>query len=143
MWQIKTVEQLTTSELLAIAKARIAVFVVEQNCPYQEIDDLDKLALHLFQTNPTGDITAYCRLIPTDYQIKLGRVLVKKTARHTGLGRDLVAKALTISKERYPDKPVFAQAQTYLQDFYASFGFKAISEAYLEDNIPHIDMLLD
>lgn len=143
MWQVKTFDQLTTLELFTILKERVTVFVVEQNCPYQEIDDLDKEALHLFKLDSQDQVLAYCRLIPTASQVKLGRVLVSQEARKSGLGRELVAQALTVCQDKFPDMPVFAQAQTYLQDFYASFGFKAISQSYLEDNIPHIDMLLD
>ena len=143
MWEVKTFDQLTKDELLAIFKERIAVFVVEQNCPYPDIDDFDKEAIHIFLKGQDEQLLAYCRLIPTDKAIKLGRVLVKSNARGTGLGKDLVAKALSISKDKYPDKPVFAQAQVYLQNFYSDFGFTPISEPYLEDNIPHIDMLLE
>lgn len=143
MWHLKTFDQLSTNELFSLLKERVAVFVVEQECPYPEIDDLDKEALHLFKLDNQGQVLAYCRLIPTASQVKLGRVLVSQAARKSGLGKELVAQALTVCQDKFPELPVFAQAQTYLQDFYASFGFRAISQAYLEDNIPHIDMLRD
>ncbi|MGT2866415.1 GNAT family N-acetyltransferase [Streptococcus fryi] len=143
MFIVKSFQDLSTSEFFEIAKKRVAVFVLEQNCPYQEIDDLDPISLHIFKTDESGKILAYCRLIPTEETIKLGRVLVSKEYRQTGLGRALVSQALATCKNKFPDKTIFAQAQTYLQDFYSSFGFKSISEPYLEDNIPHIDMLLD
>ncbi|MDV5973619.1 GNAT family N-acetyltransferase [Streptococcus canis] len=142
MWILKPFDQLETEELFAIYKERVAVFVVEQACPYPEVDDLDKEALHLFAKDQHG-ITAYCRLIPTKDQLKLGRVLVVKRVRKSGLGRDLIAKALEVAEEYFPDLPVYAQAQAYLEQFYGSFGFKPISEIYLEDDIPHLDMMKD
>lgn len=141
MWTIKPFEQVTTDELFKFLKARVDVFVVEQECPYPEIDDLDLLAIHLFKTDSDGQIMAYCRLIETDKEIKLGRVLVSQEHRKDGLGRELVAKALEFCAETYPSKPVYAQAQAYLENFYGSFGFIATSDVYLEDDIPHIDMI--
>ncbi|EHI70673.1 GNAT family N-acetyltransferase [Streptococcus ictaluri] len=140
MWTIKSFDTLTTEELFSIYKERIAVFVVEQNCPYPDIDDLDLKALHLFQKDDKGNVMAYCRLIVEEDQVKLGRVLVRQDARQAGLGRHLVSTALKICHEKFPNLPVYAQAQAYLQDFYTFFGFQATSEVYLEDDIPHIDM---
>ncbi|RLV43968.1 GNAT family N-acetyltransferase [Streptococcus iniae] len=141
MWTIKTFQELTTEELFHILKARVDVFVVEQACAYPEIDNLDKDSYHLFHTNNKQQLDAYCRLIPSDKLIKLGRVLTSKTSRKTGLGRQLVEQALGFCLQHYPDLPVYAQAQAHLQNFYASFGFKATSNVYLEDDIPHIDMI--
>ncbi|HEK9074447.1 TPA: GNAT family N-acetyltransferase [Streptococcus equi subsp. zooepidemicus] len=140
MWVVKAFDQLTRDELFAIYKERVAVFVVEQQCPYPDIDDLDQKAIHLFK-QVDSELRAYCRLIPTDNSIKLGRVLVAQKARRTGLGRDLVHQALAYCQQHFPKLPVYAQAQAYLEPFYSSFGFKAVSEIYLEDNIPHIDMI--
>lgn len=142
MWTLKTLEELSMRQLHQIYKARTEVFVVEQNCAYPEVDDLDLKALHLFLEN-SGAVLAYCRLIDCPNQVKLGRVLVVQAARKDGLGRSLVTKVLEICQENFPEKPIYAQAQTYLQDFYDFFGFKPISESYLEDGIPHIDMLLE
>ncbi|MGT2934808.1 GNAT family N-acetyltransferase [Streptococcus castoreus] len=142
MWVLKTFDQLTTDELFQIYKARVAVFVVEQACAYHEVDNFDKEALHLFSMGK-NDIKAYCRLIPTKDQIKLGRVLVAQDARRNGLAHDLVAKALEHAKDQFPNLPIYAQAQAYLERFYASFGFKPISDVYLEDDIPHLDMMKD
>ncbi|MBF7094789.1 GNAT family N-acetyltransferase [Streptococcus sp. HF-1907] len=141
MWIVKPFNQLNTQELFLIYQARTTVFVVEQNCPYQEVDDDDLSAIHVFDLRD-GQIAAYCRLIPTDSQVKLGRVLVSKDFRKDGLGRDLVQKALQVAKQTGFQLPVYAQAQAYLEKFYASFGFKATSEVYLEDDIPHLDMIL-
>lgn len=141
MWTIKPFEQVTTDELFKFLKTRVDVFVVEQECPYPEIDDLDLIAIHFFKTDSDGQIMAYCRLIETDKEMKLGRVLVSQEHRKDGLGRELVAKVLDYCAKTYPSKPVYAQAQAYLEKFYGSFGFVATSDVYLEDDIPHIDMI--
>ncbi|WP_205015650.1 GNAT family N-acetyltransferase [Streptococcus porcinus] len=141
MWMVKSFKELSREQLFAILKVRVEVFVVEQNCAYPEIDELDKTAIHLFKIDEFGQVMAYCRLIPTASEIKLGRVLVGKNYRQLGLGRDLVHHALGYCVKKYPGKPVYAQAQAYLENFYNSFGFFSTSEVYLEDNIPHIDMI--
>lgn len=141
MWKIKAFQHLTTEELFDILKERVTVFVVEQECPYPEIDDFDKESIHLFKQNQEGALLCYCRLIPDHDCIKLGRVLVVEEYRKKAYGKSLVEKALDYCQEHYPNRPVFAQAQAYLQNFYGSFGFEAISDVYLEDNIPHIDMI--
>lgn len=141
MWLVKSFAELDTNELFTILKERVDVFVVEQECAYPEIDDLDKIAFHLFQKNQNDQIMAYCRIIPTDEIIKIGRVLTAKNYRNSGLGRELVDQAMTFCHKNYPQLPVYAQAQAHLQNFYGSFGFKPTSEVYLEDDIPHIDMI--
>ncbi|MBM7642173.1 GNAT family N-acetyltransferase [Streptococcus loxodontisalivarius] len=142
MWTLKSFDQLTTRQLHAIYKARTDVFVVEQNCPYPEVDDLDLIALHLFLEN-SGAIAAYCRIIPGEDLIKLGRVLVSAEHRKEGLGQKLVAQTLKVCQEQFPDQTIYAQAQAHLENFYGHFGFVKKSQAYLEDGIPHIDMLLE
>lgn len=139
-WHTKPFLDLTPLEIHAIYKARTDIFVVEQNCPYPEVDDDDLLAQHLF-LEKSGALLAYCRLIETEEFVKLGRVLVTAEHRNLGLGRELITRALTKSAQLFPEKPIYAQAQAHLEDFYASFGFRIISEPYLEDGIPHIDMI--
>lgn len=139
-WKGKTFEQLTTTELFEIYKVRTAVFVVEQNCPYQEVDDKDLQAVHFFAKN-AKNLTAYCRLIPAEDGVHIGRVLVAKENRGSGLARELVQKAMDYCSVHFSTQPIHAQAQSYLQGFYESFGFKAVSGVYLEDGIPHLDMV--
>lgn len=139
MWHCKPFNALTTTELFHIYQVRVAVFVVEQACAYPEVDEKDLIAWHLFYQE-NGKILAYARIIPSESAVHFGRVLVVETDRHLGLGRQLIEKVLTEIQRQWADKPIHIQAQTYLRDFYASFGFQAISEAYLEDGIPHIDM---
>ncbi|MDO5088505.1 MAG: GNAT family N-acetyltransferase [Leptotrichiaceae bacterium] len=140
-WTCKQFNDLTLNELFLIYRERVTVFVVEQNCPYQEIDDNDLTATHIYKIN-NGKLTAYCRLIPMKDGIHLGRVLVTENERKLGIGRELVYEALKTAREKWPNEPVHAQAQAYLEKFYGSFGFKAVSDVYLEDNIPHLDMIL-
>ncbi|WP_164682240.1 GNAT family N-acetyltransferase [Streptococcus hyointestinalis] len=140
MWTIKPFEELTTKELFDIYYLRTAVFVVEQECYYQEVDEADLKSFHVCLTKDS-ELVAYCRLIPDQESIHLGRVVVPKAHRKDGYGRDLVQTALDYCKEHFPNLPVHAQAQSYLQNFYASFGFEPISDVYLEDGIPHLDMI--
>ncbi|OOH91249.1 GNAT family N-acetyltransferase [Pasteurellaceae bacterium 15-036681] len=137
MWQLKNFEQLTTRELFEIYKIRVAVFVVEQNCAYPEVDNKDLIATHLFAQN-NSKIIAYCRIIPEQDGIHIGRVLIAEFARGKGLARELMQKALSHCEQ---SQNIYVQAQAHLQDFYGSLGFKPISDVYLEDNIPHLDML--
>lgn len=114
--------------------------MVEQTCVYQDIDDQDLIAQHLFYEDD-GQVLAYCRLIPTTDLVKLGRVVVAQSARGQGLGRLLVEEALTACASLFPKIPIYAQAQAHLETFYQSLGFRTTSEVYLEDGIPHIDMI--
>jgi len=139
----KSFAELTTTELFRIYQLRVAVFVVEQDCVYQEVDDDDLIAQHLFRTDDAGHVLAYARLIPEPNQVRIGRVLVAASERKHGAGRELVTAAITAAKETYPQaQQIVIQAQAYLQKFYASFGFTPTSEVYLETGIPHLDMVL-
>ncbi|MGG5315104.1 GNAT family N-acetyltransferase [Enterococcus sp. AZ072] len=139
--QVKSISELTAEELLSIFIERVAVFVVEQNCPYQEADEEDKVALHLCFTDETG-LKAYSRIIDKGDYITFGRVLVAQNARKQHLGRKLVHRTIEEIQHRFPGKTITISGQAYLQKFYESFGFSVISEEYLEDGIPHIDMTL-
>ena len=150
-WHCKSYQQLSADQLFAIYRARQQVFIVEQNCPYPDIDLLDKQCLHLFacqeSTNSSTEpeILAYLRIIPpaTQYpEASFGRVLTTEAARGTGAGKALVTKALEQLALTYPSAPIKISAQYYLQKFYAGFGFDTISDIYLEDDIEHLDMLL-
>ena len=142
MWVIKPFEELTARELHLIYKERTAVFVVEQNCPYQEVDDTDLVSIH-FWKQADDRLLAYARLIPELDDVRIGRVLVPQGERTHGYGQELMQVVLEYAKTHFPELPIHAQAQAYLQDFYASFGFRPVSEVYLEDDIPHIDMSIN
>lgn len=139
---IKRTSELSPKELIDIFKARTAVFVVEQNCPYQEVDDDDYDDLHVCLIE-NDTLKAYTRIIDKGDYVTFGRVLVVKEYRQSGLGEKIVTETIAAIKQRFPNKPLQIQAQAYLQKFYTGLGFKAISDVYLEDNIPHLDMLFE
>ncbi len=139
-YYVKSFSELNTSEFYAIVKERIAVFVVEQACPYQEVDEIDEHAWHTYFKDDNGNISAYTRVYEEKDAVHFGRVLVNKSHRKEGLGRKIVTQTLEFIEDKYPDKPIIIGAQVYLRSFYESFGFEAISAIYLEDDIPHIDM---
>lgn len=139
-YQVKTFDELTTKEFYMLVKKRIAVFVVEQNCPYQEVDEIDPEALHTFLTDEQGNVAAYTRIYKEEDAVHFGRVLVAKEHRQSGLGKQIVQRTLEVIEQKYPNTPIIIGAQDYLRSFYESFGFNAISDVYLEDDIPHIDM---
>lgn len=135
-------EDLGTREFYEIVKAREEVFVVEQQCPYQEVDSLDPLAWHL-QATVDARLAAYVRLVgPGDRfaEPSIGRVMTLKAFRGHRYGRALMSEAIRFTGQVYPGLGIRIGAQVYLTDFYASFGFVAVSESYDEDGIPHIDM---
>lgn len=143
-WYIKTFQELSTTELYKILMERTQVFVVEQNCPYLEVDGKDVKSYHLFAEHE-GEMICYLRILSPGIsypQTSIGRVLVKKDYRGQGLGKELLRKSLNFIQEELKENKVKIQAQCYLEKFYSSFGFETISDEYLEDDIPHIDMLL-
>ncbi len=141
--EIKTFEELNTNELYAILRLRSEVFVVEQNCVYQDIDAKDGKALHILGTN-LGELAAYTRVFKSgDYAEKasIGRVVVDPGHRGHGFGYEIMKVSLDVIKENLNEIEVEVSAQTYLKEFYNSLGFSEIGEGYLEDGIPHIRML--
>lgn len=140
---VSKTDELKPSELIEILAARTKVFVVEQNCPYQEVDAKDFAAWHV-QLRQAGELVAYSRIIPHDdgQSISFGRVLVVESHRREQLGQQLVTETLAAVRRLYPNQPIKIQAQNYLRDFYGSFGFKSVSDVYLEDGIPHVDMVM-
>lgn len=136
-------DELSTRDFYEIVKAREAVFVVEQQCAYQEVDELDPLAWHLSAT-VEGQLAAYTRVVgPGDKFAKpsIGRVMTLKAFRGHQYGRALMSEAIRFTEQTYPGLGIRIGAQVYLTAFYASFGFEAVGDAYDEDGIPHIDML--
>lgn len=142
-------ETLSAQQFFDISYARVKVFVVEQHCPYQEIDALDPQSFHLqgWVTDADGHRTlaAYARIIPPALAGELpriGRVIVVEAQRHQGYATKLMNTAIAFCHTQYPNQAIAISAQTYLLDFYQSLGFVPQGEPYLEDDIPHIDMLL-
>lgn len=143
MWQLKKFEQLELEELYQILKNRVDIFVVEQDCAYPEIDGIDPKCYHLFKKDQ-AEIVAYARLVPKGVlydQPAIGRIIVNRTYRKHGYGRELIDQAIKVITEDWAESEIKLQGQTYLREFYQSFGFQEISETYLEDGIPHVDMI--
>lgn len=145
-WQVARFSELDSYTVYAMLQLRVDVFVVEQNCPYPELDnkDLDPQTQHILLRK--GDkLVAYCRVLAPGVSYEgcpsLGRVCVSQTARRLSLGRALMDKALHVAYSHWPDMDIRISAQCYLQRFYESFGFIACSEPYLEDDIPHLAMV--
>jgi len=141
-WKIKTFDELTVPELYQIIKARIDVFVVEQDCPYPDCDNYDQKALHLWAENG-GEVLAYCRIFDKGIkytETSIGRVVTTEKGRGTGLGKQLIKYALEIIENRLGTSEVRISAQDYLLKFYSNFGFQDSGKKYLEDNIPHTEM---
>jgi len=142
VWNIKRFGELTVPELYAIIKARIDVFVVEQDCPYPDLDNYDQKALHLWAEND-GEILAYCRIFDRGVkypETSIGRVITTEKGRGTGLGKQLIQYAVEVIENRLGTSEIRISAQDYLLRFYSGFGFQDTGKKYLEDNIPHTEM---
>ena len=140
---IKQFYELTLDELYKILKVRTSIFVVEQNCPYQELDDLDQNSYHIY-LEEDNQIIAYARVIPKDnpfHEVSIGRVLVTK--RRHGYGTKIVQKAIEVAIEKYHAEKIVIEAQTYVKKMYENVGFKQISMPFLEDGIEHIKMVYE
>ncbi len=143
-WILKKYKELTLDEFHDILQLRIDVFVVEQNCPYPELDNKDKMAFHFYCTDKNDKIIAYTRFFkPGDYykEAAFGRVVVHQDFRNQKLGYELVEQTISKMKQLFGDIPIKIGAQTYLNKFYTSFGFQQVGEEYIEDGIPHIYMV--
>jgi ElaA protein len=141
-WKIRRFETLSAVEIYDLLQLRSEVFVVEQNCVYQDIDGKDSKALHLIGLD-NDLIVAYARLFkPNDYfkQASIGRVVVKPSHRAKQLGHLLMKEAIHFMKTELNETNITISAQLYLKNFYESHGFVQTSEMYLEDEIPHIEM---
>lgn len=139
---VKHFSELSVDELFAIYKLRVAVFVVEQKCPYQEIDEADRSAYHIWLQDEDG-IAAYARALPpgvTFAEASIGRVIAVK--RRCGMGSRIVAAAVETAREKFSAGKITIEAQVYARSLYEKAGFRQISDEFLEDGIPHIQMQL-
>lgn len=142
IWKIKRFKELSLQELYELLKLRSLVFVVEQNCIYQDIDGKDEKALHLIGTIE-NEIVAYARLFkPGDYfeNASIGRVVIHPEARNYKFGHKMMEEAIEGINNHFNENKITISAQLYLKNFYESHGFLQTSEMYLEDDIPHIEM---
>jgi ElaA protein len=142
-FHIKYFSELNTIELYQILQLRAEVFVVEQDCVYQDVDDKDQKALHVFCFK-NEKIVAYTRIFkPGDYfkNASIGRVVVVASERKYGFGHDVIKASILAIKNHFKEDIITISAQVYLKKFYESHGFHQIGKDYLEDGIPHIEML--
>jgi len=143
-WTIKSFNELTLSEFHDIIQLRLDIFVVEQDCPYLDLDGKDKIAYHLFAKTEKGKTVAYTRLFaPGDYydEAAIGRVVVHKDYRKDGLGFELMSRSIQEVASLFNSKSIKIGAQKYLQKFYESLGFLPTGHDYMEDGIPHMYMV--
>lgn len=141
---LKSFNELTLTELYDMLKLRCAVFVIEQNCNYQDMDDKDQMSYHLigFENNK---LVACARILPKGVsydEVSIGRVMVDKSLRRTGAGKALMKLAIENAVKLYNATEIVISAQCYLEKFYGDFGFVSEGESYLDDDIPHIKMRL-
>ncbi len=146
-WQWKTFNELSLNELYDIMKVRQTVFVLEQDCIYQDLDDLDQKSWHLTGWNNSAStspqLVAYLRVVFPNYKYQepsIGRVLTIQKFRGQGLGKELLNQALLKIAQEYPNQAIKISAQQHLHNLYAQFGFTQSSEPYDEDGIMHIEM---
>ncbi|MEZ9823079.1 GNAT family N-acetyltransferase [Shewanella sp. 10N.286.45.A1] len=147
LWKSLAFSELTLDELYELLKLRVDVFVVEQNCPYPELDDKDRHSQtqHLLGVDGQGVIQAYARVLAPGVSYpdaSIGRVVVSQVARGGGVAHTLMKKAISISTKKWPEHNIQLGGQEHLKGFYQQLGFEPVSEMYLEDGIPHLDMLL-
>ena len=141
----KTFQELSTQELYGLLQIRSEVFVVEQDCVYQDIDGKDQKALHVLGIK-NEKIVAYTRIFrPGDYfkEASIGRVVVAQNQRQHKYGYDIMKASIEAIKENYNETQIKVSAQTYLKSFYNNLGFKTVGEEYLEDGIPHVGMVIN
>jgi ElaA protein len=142
-WVIKKFEELKSEEIYQILKIRNEVFIVEQHCAYQDCDGKDKAAYHIFLED-NKEIVAYLRILQKGVsydEISVGRVLVNKNYRGKGLAHEMMMKAINFIEENLNESEIRISAQAHLVSFYRGVGFEEVSTVYLEDDIPHIEML--
>lgn len=142
-FKIKTFDELSNKELYSILRLRSEIFVVEQNCVYQDMDNKDLKAFHLMAIDE-GQIVAYLRILNKGVsykEISIGRVVVKKEYRRRKLGLEIINRAIDYIKNIMKENEIRISAQVYAKNLYKKAGFKEVSEEYLEDDIPHVEML--
>ena len=142
-WKLNYFKELSTEELYTILQLRNEVFVVEQNCVYQDADNKDSISFHLSGWDGVN-LVAYCRILPPGVsytEASIGRVVSSPQYRNRGYGKQLMNEAIIHTLAQFECNTIKISAQLYLQKFYEQLGFVKLSDSYLEDNIPHIEML--
>lgn len=142
-WVSLPFQAIDTETFYRIAALRINIFVIEQDCPYEELDGWDLTSYHIYAKDESGRVVATARILAphTVYEYcSIGRVVVDKSMRGAGIGRILMKKCLSVTSQLYPGQVVKIAAQQYLERFYSSLGFISKGKDYLWDGIPHVDM---
>ena len=143
-WVWRSFQELSADELYDIFVLRQTVFVVEQNCAYLDADGVDRRARHLYKRDDTGLMVAYLRLVEPGVKYaepSIGRVITHPRVRRTGLGRELMAEGLRGAAKHYPGAAIRIGAQKWAERFYRSLGFESVGHEFMEDDIPHVEML--
>ena len=149
IWSCLRFDELSTEDLYKILQLRAEIFVVEQDCAYQDVDDFDQGGLHVMgqlSGDDEAQLVSYSRLLSPGAKYEgasIGRVITKKSTRGGGVGKKLVLNSLAFCKKHWPGKVITISAQLYLQTFYMELGFETDSEPYDEDGIPHIRMQIN
>ncbi len=141
-WTIKRFEELNLDELYALLQLRNEVFIVEQNCVYEDLDGKDRSAWHLIAVED-DKLVAYTRILPPGVSYSdpaIGRVVTSSSKRRSGLGRELMKRSIEACEKLFGKISISLSAQVYLQSFYESLDFIVVGEEYLDDGIPHIKM---
>ena len=138
----KHYKDLTLDELYGLLQLRSEVFVVEQDCPYQDLDGNDRNAVHVFAGDGSRILACLRVFLKDDGDASIGRVVTSKEVRGTGLGRKLMMEGISCAREMYPGLKCVIHAQRYATGFYEKCGFSVSSDEFLEDGIPHVEMQL-
>ena len=146
-WQFSRFNDLSLQDWYAASTLRLDVFVLEQNCPFQDNDGADQHSWHLLgweTINGQRQLVAYCRMVDAGVKYaepSIGRVVTSRAVRQKGYGKILLAEALARHVALFPGQPNRIGAQQRLEKFYQGFGFSTVSDVYIEDDIPHVEML--
>jgi len=143
-WSIIHFDDLSVNQLFDILQLRNQIFIVEQDCPYLDIDDKDRKSFHVMGYNMQGQLVATSRVLPPGVsypEVSIGRVAVSVQARGTGIGHELNHKSVEFIFEYYGKVAIRLSAQKHLSKFYSKHSFKVVSDPYDEDGIPHVEML--
>ena len=142
-WQIKPYQDLTLNEFHDIIALRVNVFVVEQDCPYQDLDGKDKKCYHVICRDGKGNIVATARILPPGISYdstSIGRVVIDKEIRGKGIGHELMQKCMDYALVEFGNSTITISAQKHLENYYKSHDFISTGNEYLEDGIPHVEM---
>lgn len=146
MLVVKKFDELSTRELYDILSLREEIFIVEQDCPYHDLDYKDQKSMHLYKVED-DKIVSYVRILPKGVSYEkspsIGRVITRKEYRKKGYSKEVLTKAIDYILNTFMESTIEISAQEYLIKFYSEFGFEKRGEVYLEDNLPHIHMIFD